>query len=94
MEHHEERAWLNHKCFPPESDVFAFKDHLLFEYDCVHFNRDRKTIFKHPTQHGYVRLLWLDLSRHCSENLECNANISLPQGIRAECVTEVLYESL
>jgi len=97
MEFHEERVWLwlNPKCFPAESDVLAFKDHLVSEYDCVHFNRERKTIYQHPTQNGYVWSLWLELSRHCAHSVDClSANISLPQGIRAECVSEVLFEPL
>jgi len=97
MEYHEERVWvhLNPKCFPTESDVFSFKDHLVDEYDCVHFNAERKQIYKHATEQGYVWSLWLERSRHCAHDLSClNANISLPKGIRAECVRDVLFEPL
>ena len=88
--------WLSPKCFPEETDVIEFKDHLLEQYECVHYREDiRKTVYKHPNRnHGDVWSLWIDLSHHHHDFQCLEKNITLPKTIQPECIPGVYFEPL
>lgn len=97
MDHHKLRvwAWLNPKCFATETSVREFKDYLLSEYECIDWNEERKTIYKHPTVNGDVWSLWLELNNFGYHNFKClDDNITLPAGIMNECISNVYYEPI
>jgi len=98
MDYHEKRVWmwLHPKCFAEERDVLLFKDHLLGQYECLHYKEQRRrTVYKHPNPtHGKVWSLWLDLA-HPFEDFGClGSNATLPKGIQSECIAEVYFEPL
>ena len=97
MDHHEKRVWmwLSPKCFPEETDVIAFKDHLLEQYECAHYRDSRQTVYKHPNRkNGEVWSLWIDLDHHADDFGCLASNITLPKGIQSECIPEVFFEPL